>query len=160
MSAMRCKAGSMLFASSIPYGGDIRPCTSAYKPIIGNILSNKLKEFSKEVACFKKHRVCTCDIHFQQGIVTGASDVEEFALIKNGEGRSCLANWEEWKKVRNLTTTNKFPAGQEIISQGGVKDDSILICDRNKVRARQKRTFYKTAVVNLILKARRNVIHH
>lgn len=147
VSSMRCKAGSSLFASNISAGGDITPCISTDSPIIGNILRNELTEFHKEVACFKKDKVCSCDVHFQQDIVIGASDSKEFALIENGMGRSCIANWEKWKDKRNLKTTDKFFAGQ-----GGVSDDSILIFDKSKVKARLRRASYKKAAFNLIEK--------
>lgn len=147
---MKCRAGSLVFASNISEGGDIRPCISANKPVIGNILRNELKEFDREVHCFKREKVCTCDIHFQQDIVVGTSDAEEFALIKNGKGRCCIGNWEEWKVERGITTTDKFFAGQ-----GGVSDDSILIFDRAKIKARRRRYLRERAISNLIGRVKR-----
>ncbi len=133
VSGLSCRAGSLVFAADIPRGGDIRPCISVESPIIGNIIRRELKEFSYPVSCFKKDKVCTCDVHFQQGIVERADDSEEFLLIRQGRGRPSFGRWPKWKRANRLETTDRSFAGQ-----GGVQDDSVLVYDRAEVRRRYR----------------------
>jgi organic radical activating enzyme len=127
VSNMICNAGATLFAANIPNGGDITPCISVEKPVVGNIFKCKLKEFKSSTKCLKKEKVCTCDIHFQYAIIPDASDENNFELVKEGRGVSVGDSWEEWKQKNGLKTTNLFFAGQ-----GGVKDDSKLIFKKSE----------------------------
>ena len=83
-AATRCTAGLALIAIDMRTG-KITPCISVQFPVIGNIYEDKLDRFERPIACPRAGEIsCICDIHFQQGIVEGANDRENFEREKQG----------------------------------------------------------------------------
>jgi organic radical activating enzyme len=80
----RCTAGSALISIDMRTGR-IKPCISVHNPEIGNIYDDTLDLFERPIACPGAGKVsCTCEIHFQQGIVAGADDQKHFEREKRG----------------------------------------------------------------------------
>uniref|UniRef100_Q02BD6 Radical SAM domain protein n=1 Tax=Solibacter usitatus (strain Ellin6076) TaxID=234267 RepID=Q02BD6_SOLUE len=79
---LRCHAGKRMIAVNMQTG-NITPCITVGKPILGNIFENSLDEVSHEIECPVPGINCCCDVHFQQDIVAGAKD-EEFGNLKLG----------------------------------------------------------------------------
>lgn len=112
MRGHTCLAGSRIYACRVTQGGDITPCISTGKPILGNIFENRLQFREGQVGCFHPDQVCTCDIHFQQKIVADADDSVEFAHILEGRGINRAAEYSRWKAEYQLSTTDRFWTGQ------------------------------------------------
>lgn len=79
----RCYAGSKIVAANLQTG-DITPCISVHRPIIGNIFRNELKLYADSIACPEAGINCSCDVHFQQNIVKGCYDNDNFQAQKGG----------------------------------------------------------------------------
>jgi organic radical activating enzyme len=82
-SSTLCTAGSDLFAVYLR-DGNVTPCISVTKPIIGNIYDDWLDPFKQSIRCPEAGISCACDIHFQQAIVKGADDRDAFEKQKRG----------------------------------------------------------------------------
>jgi len=83
-AATRCTAGSALISVDMRTG-EITPCISVRYPVIGNIYEDELRLFERPIACPRAGEIsCICDVHFQQGIVEGANDRENFEREKRG----------------------------------------------------------------------------
>ncbi len=118
MQGRKCGAADQLFAARLHKGGNITPCISTDAPVLGNIFENKLSPLPGLKPCFKPDGICSCDIHFQQNIVQGADDSEEFAKILAGNGVKRATTYEEWKSQNELKTTNDIWVGQGVVLDG------------------------------------------
>jgi MoaA/NifB/PqqE/SkfB family radical SAM enzyme len=112
MRGHTCLAGSRLYACRVSKGGDITPCISTEKPILGNVFDNRLESREGPTGCFRSDQVCTCDIHFQQKIVPDADDSVEFTHILEGRGANRIAEYDNWKSEHRLLTTDESWTGQ------------------------------------------------
>ena len=57
--------------------GNILPCATVDRPLLGNLYDNTLNLMPGSIACL-------CDIHFQQDVVHGTDDRENFEAEKRG----------------------------------------------------------------------------
>jgi organic radical activating enzyme len=78
-----CHAGSSIIAIDMQ-SGNITPCVTVEKPIIGNIHLNELSLFNMPIKCPKAGVNCLCDIHYEEDIVIGAECSDSFENQKNG----------------------------------------------------------------------------
>jgi MoaA/NifB/PqqE/SkfB family radical SAM enzyme len=79
----KCTAGGEIFAVFLRTG-NITPCISVSGPILGNIFENTLLPIGEPIRCPNGKGPCSCDVHFQQGIVLGANDSNAFEAEKAG----------------------------------------------------------------------------
>jgi len=107
-----CDAGSRLFAVRMHQGGNITPCISTDQPVFGNIYDETFYPRPSPSICFKNDGLCTCDIHFQQHVVHGVDDSENFSKILNGEKLNTNAIYNKWKSDNNIETSDDIWAGQ------------------------------------------------
>jgi organic radical activating enzyme len=80
---LKCSAGSKLMSIDMRTG-EITPCITVSSPVLGNIYENRLKLFDGLGECPKKGIACSCDIHFQQNIVSEVHDSANFEKLKLG----------------------------------------------------------------------------
>ena len=106
VSDKKCLAADRLYAARLHKGGDVTPCISTMTPVLGNIFENKLKSISGPNKCFKSDKLCTCDIHFQQNLVSDADDSQEFELILQGKANKLAPTYSEWKLENKVQTKN------------------------------------------------------
>jgi hypothetical protein len=85
-SATKCLAGTSLFAVYLRTG-NITPCISVNGPILGNIYEDQLTPINRLINCPSPSSACSCDIHFQQGVVLDADDTILFEALKKGISR-------------------------------------------------------------------------
>ena len=121
MEGRHCLAADRLFATRLHKGGDITPCISTDKPILGNIIGNTLSPILGEKPCFKSDSLCSCDVHFQQNIVRGVDDSHDFIQILKGAKPKRVSEFLEWKREHAVQTTDEFWVGQGE-KVGGVED--------------------------------------
>lgn len=112
MGSRLCEAGSRNFAARINQGGDITPCISSDAPVLGNILENRLAPLDGPALCRREDGVCTCDIHFQQHVVQGIDDSEDFASILRGNGPHRAGDYAAWKTRLGIETNTGAWWGQ------------------------------------------------
>ena len=112
----QCQAADRLFAVRLHKGGDITPCISVDRPVLGNIYKNTLIPREGPNNCFKFDGLCTCDVHFQQHIVIGVDDSENFAKIVMGERLHSAKWYDQWKSDNNIQTIDEIWAGQGVIT--------------------------------------------
>jgi MoaA/NifB/PqqE/SkfB family radical SAM enzyme len=112
----RCTAADRLYAVRLNQGGDITPCISTGRPILGNIFENKLRTIPGMKACFKPDNVCSCDVHFQQNVVEGIDDSEDFAAILRGETRQRAKQYPEWLARNEIVINENHWVGQGTIA--------------------------------------------
>lgn len=134
VSGRRCLAGSRLIYVDLQ-SGRVTPCISLSTPVIGNVYEGTLKLTQGTTACLRPVKVCSCDIHFQQGVVEGALDVEAFESQKQG-AVAFLGLDEQEERVRSLGLG--FAEPEE--SQGVRGDQNRLAFDRREVLRRLKRS--------------------
>jgi hypothetical protein len=79
----RCTAGSALIYVDMRTG-NILPCATVDRPLLGNLYDNTLNLMPGSIACPRRGITCLCDIHFQQDVVHGADDRENFEAEKRG----------------------------------------------------------------------------
>lgn len=99
-----CMAGETMFAAFPSRGGDITPCISASEPVIGNLFRKELTIQPGPNLCVKWDKICDCDIHYQQGVIQGISDNEDFNRILDGEGINRTADYAAWKQAHQIRT--------------------------------------------------------
>jgi MoaA/NifB/PqqE/SkfB family radical SAM enzyme len=107
-----CLASDRVFAARLSQGGDITPCISTGKPVLGNIFRNELQWIPGLKPCYKEDKVCSCDVHFQQELVEGISDAEDFNAILRGEQCKRQNEYQEWLVTNNIMTSDKTWVGQ------------------------------------------------
>jgi MoaA/NifB/PqqE/SkfB family radical SAM enzyme len=132
MRGRRCTAADRLFAARLHQGGDVTPCISVDKPVLGNIIQNTLQVKPGLKGCVKADHLCSCDIHFQQGIVEGADDRHEFAAIMRGKGIRRAAEFEHWKRENRILTDDAIWVGQGLPIHR--KEDLLRVAPRTHAR--------------------------
>jgi hypothetical protein len=130
MQGRQCEAGDRIFAARLHQGGDVTPCISTDKPVLGNVFENTLKVLPGLKGCMRPDRICSCDIHFQQRIVAGADDSTEFAEILAGRGIRRGADFDEWKAQNGIETSDQTWVGQGVSIFS--KEDLLRKAPRNK----------------------------
>jgi organic radical activating enzyme len=78
-----CYAGSKVVGVNLQTG-NITPCITVHKPVIGNVFQDELRLKRKAIECPDAGITCVCDIHFQHHIVIGADDRDRFVRQKSG----------------------------------------------------------------------------
>lgn len=114
MQGRRCEAADRIFAARLHQGGDVTPCISTDKPVLGNIFSNTLKVLPGIKPCYRPDQICSCDVHFQQRVVIGADDSDEFSRILAGEGVRRGGDYQAWKDEHGIQTTDLKWVGQGV----------------------------------------------
>jgi MoaA/NifB/PqqE/SkfB family radical SAM enzyme len=76
-TGLKCYAGSRIIAVNLQTG-NITPCISVHRPSLGNLFEDRLELFPDSIFCPEPGIGCTCDVHYQQDIVIGACDGENF----------------------------------------------------------------------------------
>lgn len=113
----RCRAGNRLFATRLHQGGDVTPCVSTGGPIFGNVFDGTLNVQPEWNPCFKADFLCSCDIHFQQNLVEGIDDHEEYQAILAGNGRNRAKDFDRWKSENKITTDDSGWSGMGIVAE-------------------------------------------
>jgi MoaA/NifB/PqqE/SkfB family radical SAM enzyme len=114
MHGRLCVAADRIFAARLHQGGDVTPCISTDRPVLGNVFQNTLEMLPGLKPCFRNDMVCSCDVHFQQRVVEGADDSEEFAGILAGAGVRRGADYEAWKRTNGVQTSDSTWVGQGV----------------------------------------------
>lgn len=114
MRGRMCSAADRIFATRLHQGGDITPCISTAGPHLGNIFENVLVARTGKKPCFKPDQMCSCDIHFQQDIVDRADDSMNFKRLLDGEQFSLSADYDGWKRVNSIATSDTTWVGQGV----------------------------------------------
>ena len=114
MTGRRCEAADRIFAARLHQGGDVTPCISTDKPVLGNMFENTLTFLPGLKPCLRADQICSCDVHFQQRVVDGADDSQEFDLILHGEGVGRAGGYEEWKQRHHIQTSDRRWVGQGV----------------------------------------------
>ncbi len=131
----RCFAGSKMIAVDLR-NGNITPCISVSSPSLGNVYEDRLSLYDTDIACPEPGINCSCDVHFQQDIVIGASDSERFKQLKQGFSPPQRVDAEiESMKDKGIRFYGARKAGI-----GGVQDDSRLFYSIQEVKESLKRT--------------------
>lgn len=107
-----CVAADRVFAARLSQGGDITPCISTGLPVLGNIFENRLEAIPGSKPCYKGDKICSCDVHFQQELVDGVSDREDFNAILQGQVRHRAAEYPQWLARNGIVTSNDHWVGQ------------------------------------------------
>lgn len=128
MDGRKCLAGDRMFAARLHKGGDVTPCISVDKPVLGNVYANVLHDRPGLKNCYKADRICSCDVHFQQKIVDGVDDSEEFARILQGQGVHRADEYETWKHERQIETSDKVWVGQGVVTSA--KGDLLRVAPK------------------------------
>ena len=124
---LRCHAGSKIISIDMRTG-NITPCITVHKPILGNIYENELNLYQDQIFCPEKGVPCICDIHFQQGIVPGADDREVFEREKQGflDPNENLVSWHDFG-AHNLEYSEKqVTMGQTETAMFGALDQKFV----------------------------------
>jgi len=118
---LKCSAGSKLISIDMRTGA-ITPCITVSSPVLGNLYENRLDLFEGVRECPKKGIACSCDVHFQQDIVSEAYDSANFLKLKLGyvppvKGESFFKGREELryydgKQLIGQTKTANMPSLQ------------------------------------------------
>lgn len=128
-----CWAGSRIIAVNFQTG-NITPCISVRKPVIGNILENRLELNTTPIRCPEPGIACICDVHYQQEVVVGGFDGAAFAQLKEGFGAPKRYDAELAAMESNGLT---FHHGKTGI--GGVRDEARLYYTIAEVKDSRKR---------------------
>jgi organic radical activating enzyme len=134
-----CTAGSDLVAIDMRTG-NITPCISVQQPVIGNLYDDWLTTFDTSIRCPSAGISCICDIHFQQNVVIGADDRENFAAEKKG----FVAPKDAGSMCRELTKENlRFSAAIPKIGQTETVAFQSLDTDFVKAAYQHNKVFYE-----------------
>jgi MoaA/NifB/PqqE/SkfB family radical SAM enzyme len=115
MNSRQCEAGERIFAARLHQNGDVTPCISTDRPILGNVFDNTLVTLPGLKGCFREDKTCSCDIHFQQNIVEGADDSEQFSTILRGNAVRRATEYEAWKDRHGIETSSAHWTGQGVV---------------------------------------------
>lgn len=107
-----CVAADRVFAARLSQGGNITPCISTGHPVLGNIFDNTLFTIPGSKPCYKPDKICSCDVHFQQELVDGISDLDDFNAILQGKSRKRAGDYQRWLQENNIVTSNDHWVGQ------------------------------------------------
>jgi organic radical activating enzyme len=130
----KCYAGNRIIATYLS-SGDIWPCISVQKPLLGNVYQDRLELMEGAIGCPKPGMACNCDVHFQQDIVIGTEDSERFAGVKAGYTEPMtVAEQNQLCEEREL----HFSAAPKGI--GSVEDDQTLIYSKAFVKSQLLKT--------------------
>lgn len=77
-TGLSCYAGSRMIAMNLQTG-NITPCITVSGPSLGNIFEDRLELNRDPIRCPEPGISCICDVHYQQNIVIGVHDRENFA---------------------------------------------------------------------------------
>jgi predicted O-methyltransferase YrrM/organic radical activating enzyme len=123
-----CFAGSQIIAVHLP-SGDIWPCISVHRPVLGNVYEDRLELLEGAIYCPEAGIACVCDIHFQQNVVAGTEDHDWFERQKKGFVEPMpMAEQARLIAERRL----HFTAAPKGI--GNVEDDKLLFFSKNYVK--------------------------
>lgn len=114
MEGRKCEAADRIFAARLHQGGDVTPCISTDRPVLGNVFQNTLKVLPGLKPCLRADQICSCDVHFQQNVVDGADDSDEFTEILAGRGRRRGADYAAWKAEHGVRTSDLTWVGQGV----------------------------------------------
>ena len=64
--------------------GEITPCITVDRPVIGNIHKDELNLKSDPILCPNAGVNCVCEIHYEQDIIIGVEDSKSFCQRKEG----------------------------------------------------------------------------
>jgi hypothetical protein len=130
----KCYAGSRIIATYLT-SGDIWPCISVQKPLLGNVYQDRLVLEEDAISCPKPGMACNCDVHFQQDVVIGTEDSDRFARVKAGYMEPMtVAEQSQLCEDRGL----HFSAAPKGI--GNVEDDQTLIYSKAFVKSQLLKT--------------------
>jgi MoaA/NifB/PqqE/SkfB family radical SAM enzyme len=107
-----CVAADRVFAARLSQGGDITPCISTGAPVLGNIFNNTLVTIPGSKHCYKADKICSCDVHFQQELVDGISDLDDFNAILRGQSRKRADDYPGWLRENGIVTSDEHWVGQ------------------------------------------------
>jgi len=131
-TTVRCRAGSKVIAINLKTG-DITPCITVSRPLLGNILEDSLDLYSDAIGCPEAGITCNCDVHFQQNIVLGAEDGEPFESLKQGYTNRRMAGDSVATVLRDRGVS--FYQGSAM-GIGHVQQDQILFFSKEEVLKR------------------------
>jgi MoaA/NifB/PqqE/SkfB family radical SAM enzyme len=114
MHGRKCEAADRIFAARLHQGGDVTPCISTDKPVLGNVFANTLKVLPGLKGCMRPDQICSCDVHFQQRVVDGADDSTEFEEILAGRGVRRGDDYAVWKADNGIATSDRTWVGQGV----------------------------------------------
>lgn len=114
MRGRKCEAADRIFAARLHQGGDVTPCISTDRPVLGNVFQNVLNVIPGLKGCLRADQICSCDVHFQQRVVEGADDSEEFADILAGKASGRAQVYEAWKEANAIETSDLTWVGQGV----------------------------------------------
>lgn len=129
-SKTKCRAGSDLICINME-DGDIRPCINIPAPIIGNFYDNTLDMYDSLISCPGEKKQCSCYTHFQQDMVIGVNDHENF--------KNQIAGYVDPIPIREqdrVIAEKKLKFCDIPPNQGQVEDDSVLIMPAEEMRRR------------------------
>ena len=78
-----CHASSKIIGVHL-LSGEITPCITVDRPVIGNVHKDELNLKSGPIPCPNAGVNCVCEIHYEQDIVIGAEDSKSFCQRKEG----------------------------------------------------------------------------
>jgi hypothetical protein len=111
--------------------GAITSCISLSTPVMGNIFLDRLELYGRPIRCPSNGDTCACEIHFQQGIVPAAENVDEFSRIKehyvSSSSREVSDSRLEMRRLELYGSGNK--------KIGHVSDETSLTFPRPEVKA-------------------------
>lgn len=124
---LKCHAGSKIISIDMRTG-NITPCITVHKPILGNIYENDLKLYRDQIFCPEKGVPCICDIHFQQGIIPGADDREIFAKEKKGyiDPSVNSLSWSDYEANKLEYSEKQVTMGQTETAMFGALDQKFV----------------------------------
>jgi len=135
---LKCSAGSKLISIDMRTGA-ITPCITVSSPVLGNIYENRLEIFEGVRECPKRGIACSCDVHFQQDIVSEAHDSANFVKLKLGyvppvKGESFFKRGEELryfdgKQLIGQTKTANLPSLQSNVVKDQYKKNKAYLED-------------------------------
>jgi predicted O-methyltransferase YrrM/MoaA/NifB/PqqE/SkfB family radical SAM enzyme len=131
----KCFAGSQIIAVHLP-SGDIWPCISVHRPVLGNVYEDRLDLLAGAIDCPEAGIACVCDIHFQQNIVAGTDDHDCFELQKKGFVEPMPTPEQSRLIAERRLHFTEVPKGI-----GNVEDDKILFFSKKYVKEQFVKNF-------------------
>lgn len=132
---LRCHAGCSLISVNLQTG-NITPCITVHRPVIGNIFEDRLSLANAPGFCPEPGIACVCDIHFQQDVVPGAAEHSRFVQIAGG-----FAPPRDYgTELATMRRGGVRFSPHNRIGIGEVRDDSRLFYTNEEVRERYRRT--------------------
>lgn len=133
-STTRCTAGSDMIAVDLQ-SGNVIPCILTTGPSLGNVFTNTLNLLPGAISCPAKGKEnCSCEINFQQNIVTDANDRDYFEAAK----KHFVPPRDLTDQVEDMSKAGLRFYGVPQSSLGLVTDDSKLFYTADEVRANRQ----------------------